>query len=174
MALSADDIRTYVLCPTCNRTSEETEFPPSSRRSTAAYRKPNRKRKCVDCKREAARLDMRKRRAEGRDVKPTTAARWRTYLKYAYNITPEDHEAMLTAQGGGCAICGTQIFGGAGEKPHVDHDHSCCNGPRSCGKCVRSLLCSRCNPAIALMGDDPDRLFAAGEYLMKWAMRRGA
>lgn len=27
----------------------------------------------------------------------------------------------------------------------VDHDHACCPGDRSCGKCIRGLLCVSCN-----------------------------
>jgi len=40
----------------------------------------------------------------------------------------------------------------AGDKPeaslHVDHDHNCCNGVKSCGKCVRGIICNRCNKAV--------------------------
>ena len=27
----------------------------------------------------------------------------------------------------------------------VDHDHSCCEGGNSCGKCIRGVLCRGCN-----------------------------
>lgn len=27
----------------------------------------------------------------------------------------------------------------------VDHDHDCCPGGWSCGRCVRGLICSECN-----------------------------
>lgn len=61
-----------------------------------------------------------------------------------------------------CMICGVP----PGERAlHIDHDHSCCAGYGSCGKCVRGLLCMACNNAIGLMRDDVERLRSAIKYL---------
>lgn len=61
---------------------------------------------------------------------------------------------MLEAQGGVCAICRRP----SDPAPlHVDHDHRT--------GAIRGLLCSPCNTAIGLLGDDPDRMMAAAAYL---------
>lgn len=31
---------------------------------------------------------------------------------------------------------------------YVDHDHKCCSGDKSCGKCVRGILCPGCNTGM--------------------------
>jgi hypothetical protein len=81
-----------------------------------------------------------------------------------FNISPDDHDEMLSIQAGGCAICGEPPRGG--KALAVDHDHSCCPGVgRSCGRCVRGLLCGRCNLAIGAAGDSPALLRAAAAYL---------
>ncbi|OSC65727.1 hypothetical protein B5181_18445 [Streptomyces sp. 4F] len=60
-----------------------------------------------------------------------------------YNVTKEFLARVLLVQGNKCAICG---MSGLDESAmHIDHDHACCPGRRSCGTCVRGLLCSRCN-----------------------------
>lgn len=80
-----------------------------------------------------------------------------------HGMTVEQYEKMVADQGGCCAICGTDDPG----KPSwsVDHDHDCCSGPRSCGLCVRALLCTRCNMGLGFFGDSPARLIAAAAYL---------
>ena len=83
-----------------------------------------------------------------------------------YRIRPERYWELLEQQGGRCAIkaCGATEPGGMG-KWHVDHDHSCCAGKKSCGKCVRGLLCSRCNPMLGMARDNMAILLSAADYL---------
>ena len=57
-----------------------------------------------------------------------------------YGLTPERYAELFDVHAGVCAICG-----GVDEKRslHIDHDHSCCEGRKSCGKCIRGLLCHK-------------------------------
>jgi hypothetical protein len=76
-------------------------------------------------------------------------------------MTVEKFEEMLREQGGVCAICKRV------DPDHmlaIDHDHACCPSKRSCGACVRGLLCGACNRALGLFDDDSARLIAAAEY----------
>jgi hypothetical protein len=47
----------------------------------------------------------------------------------------------------------------------IDHDHACCPGRISCGKCIRGLLCNRCNRALGLLGDSIELLKKMIAYL---------
>lgn len=84
-------------------------------------------------------------------------------LAQVYSITPEVYVALYRLQGGHCAIC--ERATGARKRLAVDHDHSCCDGPTSCGKCVRGLLCKMCNQMLGRMRDDPEAFKRAADYL---------
>lgn len=82
-----------------------------------------------------------------------------------YKLTPDGYAALLAEQGGGCAICGVRPDDA--DSLHVDHDHACCAArKRSCGKCVRGLLCSPCNVMLGGARDDLATLRRGIEYLM--------
>jgi len=87
-----------------------------------------------------------------------------------YGLTLERYDEILASQGGGCAICGEQCA--TGRQLAVDHDHGCCAVPpsdRTCGKCVRGLLCASCNNALGAFRDSPRLLLIAADYLVKHA-----
>ena len=86
-------------------------------------------------------------RAPGRIVSPVAKARWnRAYKIKRMGLTPEQFAQLLEAQGYACAM-GREPFE-EDQLIYIDHDHSCCPGERSCGKCVRGLLCLTCNIAL--------------------------
>lgn len=98
----------------------------------------------------------RKVRAEGR--RPAALRR--------FGITPEEYGKLYEAQGRRCAICRRAT--GATKRLAVDHDHTCCPGPTSCGRCVRGLLCGPCNDEMAHARDDPEHFRRAIRYLNEW------
>src|SRR6185437_2391819 len=80
-----------------------------------------------------------------------------------HGITIEKYLELLSAQRGGCAICGRvpeKIY-----DLYVDHDHKCCSGAFSCGECVRGLLCQKCNTGIGMFNDDYKVMEYAVMYL---------
>ena len=72
-----------------------------------------------------------------------------------YGLTPEAFDAMSRGQNGCCAICEQQ----PDHTLYVDHCHTT--------GAVRGLLCRKCNFAIGLLEDSPERLDAAKRYLQK-------
>lgn len=63
-----------------------------------------------------------------------------------------------------CDVCKEPLERGR-NKIAVDHDHSCCPGLGSCGKCVRGVLCARCNIGLGSFRDNPAYLRSAANYL---------
>lgn len=81
-------------------------------------------------------------------------------------LRPHEYDAVLAAQGGGCAICNTREPGTGGAFA-IDHDHACryCGGRVGCRMCVRGLLCSFCNSLLGMARDSVPTLEAAIRYL---------
>lgn len=87
-------------------------------------------------------------------------------LKEKFGLTPEQYDTLVLKQHGVCAICHkpeTTIHGGSKQLMPlgVDHNHKT-------GK-VRELLCTRCNTALGLIDDSPERALALATYLEKHA-----
>ena len=81
--------------------------------------------------------------------------------KKKYRITLEQYNKKLSEQNGVCAICkGTWC-----RVLVVDHDHDCCAGEITCGKCLRSLLCGSCNAGLGWFKNDVEIMKNAIEYL---------
>jgi hypothetical protein len=88
-----------------------------------------------------------------------------------YSASREWYEIQLADQGGGCAICGTTVPKGAGNRFHIDHDHKCCpQAGRACDKCRRGLLCSTCNLALERIESIPGWGEKATAYLDKYRL----
>jgi hypothetical protein len=104
----------------------------------------------------------------GRSVNPVVKARWRrAYKLQRYGLTQEQFDQMLEDQGYACAM-GREPFE-EGQQICIDHDHACCpvtpgRETRCCGRCVRGLLCFRCNTALGYVE-------MYGELAMAYARR---
>ena len=75
-----------------------------------------------------------------------------------HGLTTMEWQTLWNNCGGKCQICGE-------DATVIDHDHNCCSGPKSCGKCVRGLLCGNCNSVIGFAKDSSDILIKAAAYV---------
>lgn len=127
---------------------------------------------CAACREAHRLLSETRNRAPGarekrREEYYRNHRRYQNYNISRFGITLDDYEEILKKQGGVCAICRSPDPFGKGRRFHVDHDHSCCPGQKSCGGCIRGLLCGRCNPGLGAFDDDADRLIAAAAYILQ-------
>lgn len=117
---------------------------------------------CPPCRLVRAR-DANRRWGEANPADLRAAYR-RANLKAHFGLTEDQLAAMISAQGGKCAICGTDEPGGVG-RWHIDHDHACCPGKGSCGGCIRGLLCNGCNVGLGHLKDNPELMRRAADYI---------
>lgn len=84
-------------------------------------------------------------------------------IRRTYGLTIDQHDRMLEAQGGACAICREPFVsserGKSVQDPHVDHDHAT--------GALRGLLCHHCNVMLGHAKDSTRLLRDAISYLEK-------
>lgn len=113
----------------------------------------NRYKRHPECRLEA------RRRSQRQAYKENSLPFRRKTRATSMGITLNDLDSMYERAGGACEICGipeSEIADKYGSLA-IDHDHSCCPGKRdsrlskrACGRCVRGLLCPRCNKLLTL------------------------
>jgi hypothetical protein len=91
----------------------------------------------------------------------------RKVLKYKYKLTPEQWEQRFDAQGRKCAICKKTEPTKKGWQ--TDHDHRCCPGARTCGQCLRGILCAPCNMFFGQAKENTTILKNAIAYFEQYA-----
>ncbi len=78
-----------------------------------------------------------------------------------HKINDEQYEYLISKYNGLCHLCLNN------KATMVDHDHSCCPTSRSCGKCVRGVLCSSCNTAIGMLKENLEVVDRIKEYVVR-------
>ena len=93
-----------------------------------------------------------------------------TKAKQLYGLSPEQYDDILLGQEGKCEVCRVEMTAESHKKTSVavDHDHACCPGNKSCGKCIRGMLCSMCNFMLGFANDNVETLANAIQYLNKF------
>lgn len=154
-------------CMPCSRILGRSRARVGGSRLLATSRDEHGNKYCKDCKHwlPEASFGINRRVVDGLSNNCSNCrsakSRSNSLMRY-YRMTTEQFEAMFSAQGGRCASCRDEFT----TKPHIDHDHACCPTEKSCGDCVRGLLCNRCNLGMGIFLDEPRRLMAAANYLI--------
>ncbi len=133
-------------------------------KSPDSFRTP-RSRKCRACIRVSALARQARYREQHREaLRVSYSVYYYANIKSRYGMTRAQFEQRLTEQGSACAVCRAEFT--PDSPAQVDHDHSCCDlKKRSCGGCIRGLVCRTCNLGLSYFRDSPTLLRDAAAYL---------
>lgn len=121
-----------------------------------------------DVKRRAAETALQRYHAQPPEVKDAAYRKRKMrgyHMQQKYGISLAQYEDKLDSQNGVCAICGKENL--SHRRLYVDHDHDCCGNKTTCGKCVRGLLCHRCNLGLGFL-ESEGFLESALQYLLSY------
>jgi hypothetical protein len=166
----------YAYCKSCNAAKNRAfraanpEYnrawqkanPEKAAATTRAYREANPEKAAAATRayREANREKAAANARAWEKANPEKAAESRRVC--LYNLTNEKYQELLDKQNNSCKIC-LKPF--TDTTPHIDHDHVCCPGKKSCGECVRGLLCNACNTGLGFFKDSAEILQSGKNYL---------
>ena len=106
---------------------------------------------------------IRKHKQYRKNLELDSLYNFKNDIRIAYCLSWERFNELFDSQGKACKICKTT------KKPtrgwHIDHDHKCCNSRKTCGKCIRGILCQGCNLGLGGFKDNPKNLQEAINYL---------
>lgn len=107
--------------------------------------------------RECQRIDRLRYMAE---VDPTEHAERRRASKYRQRFRKSlaEVEAIFAEADYSCEACGTHRDDTHNGTLVLDHNHACCSGEYTCGKCIRGVLCTKCNLGLGALEDSIEKL----------------
>lgn len=161
-----DIIRIMVqkLCAKCNKIKDINEF------GFRSAEKDGYNYYCKSCHNEKARIyrkihpeETRKCVENYRKLNPEKVKD--SQLRIKYGISLDKLNELIYDQGGKCFLCKVEFSKKWDERPAIDHDHSCCSGAKTCGKCIRKILCIRCNAWLGRFENNPKMFLEAFNYL---------
>lgn len=154
------------ICPACREEKPTTQFSPTTKPGPGGRRYTTFNSRCKPCRntynRDWYEANREQRRRYHKDwITREPRRRMEGKLRERYGLTLKQYDAMVTRQGGLCAICrkpnGKKFPDGTPQFLVVDHDHTT--------GVVRGLLCDLCNHGVGCFRDSPDILNAAIAYL---------
>lgn len=123
-----------------------------------------RRTECIECRKTYLRQHYRDNKTSYLANKDSYVSRSGGLRTLKYRLTEEEVAELIARYDGKCWMCKDR------EAIHFDHDHDCCPGSYTYGRCVRGVLCNRCNTGLGSLGDNMAGLERAMEYLTVTAM----
>lgn len=109
------------------------------------------------------------RRNKNRPGRKEAIREWNNeYVKRKHAKKRQEWAEKLAEIGNACEICQKPL---TIKTAKIDHDHSCCPPTKHCANCIRGILCNSCNAGMGMLGDTPEGLERARNYLLERSIK---